>query len=80
MQTGAHVGMHVVSKTLSDRYLRAANERIFSHLGLRARLCNTPALRLPRQSPGSNQRAADQAQEVRTVGRRRNPGSPHFPL
>ncbi len=45
MQTGARVGMHVMSKTLSDRYLRAANERIFAPLGLRVRLCKTPALR-----------------------------------
>lgn len=45
MQTGAQVGMHVMSKTLSDRYLRAANDRIFAPLGLRARLCKTSALR-----------------------------------
>lgn len=46
MQTGAQVGMHVMSKTLSDRYLRAANERIFAPLGLRARLVKTRALRV----------------------------------
>jgi len=45
MQAGAQVGMHVLSKTLSDRYLRAANERMFAPLGLRVRLCKTPALR-----------------------------------
>ncbi|KLO14088.1 hypothetical protein SCHPADRAFT_996883 [Schizopora paradoxa] len=45
MQTGAQVGMHVMSKTLSDRYLRAANERMFAPLGLRVRLCKTSALR-----------------------------------
>ncbi|KLO05944.1 hypothetical protein SCHPADRAFT_861819 [Schizopora paradoxa] len=45
MQTGAQVGMHVLSKTLSDRYLRAANERIFAPHGLRVRLIKTPALR-----------------------------------
>jgi len=46
LQTGARVGMHVLSKTLSDRYLRAANERIFAPLGLRARLVKTSALRV----------------------------------
>ncbi len=45
MQTSAQVGMHVMSKTLSDRYLRAANDRIFAPLGLRVRLCKTAALR-----------------------------------
>ncbi len=45
MQTGAQVGMHILSKTLSDRYLRAANDKIFAPLGLRARLCKMPALR-----------------------------------
>ncbi len=38
--------MHIVSNTLSNHYLRAANELIFEHLGLRARLCNTSALRI----------------------------------
>lgn len=46
LQTSAQVGMHVVSKSLSDRYLQAANARIFAPLGLRARLCKTPALRV----------------------------------
>ncbi|KLO15427.1 hypothetical protein SCHPADRAFT_938779 [Schizopora paradoxa] len=46
IQTGAHVGMHTVSKTLSDRYLRAANERLFAPVSLRVRLCNTRALRV----------------------------------
>ncbi|KLO04618.1 hypothetical protein SCHPADRAFT_947574 [Schizopora paradoxa] len=46
LQTSAQVGMHVVSKTLSDRYLQAANARLFAPLGLRARLCKTPALRV----------------------------------
>ncbi len=45
LQAGAQVGMHVLSKTLSDRYLRAAHERMFAPLGLRVRLCKTPALR-----------------------------------
>ncbi|KLO04530.1 hypothetical protein SCHPADRAFT_947630 [Schizopora paradoxa] len=45
MQTGAQVGAQVMSKSLSDRYLRAANERIFAPLGLRVRLCKTSALR-----------------------------------
>ncbi len=58
MQTGAQVGMHVMSKTLSDRYLRAANDRIFAPLGLRVRLCKTAALRKTGRSPGSWQTRA----------------------
>ncbi|KAJ7132983.1 hypothetical protein C8R46DRAFT_1140233 [Mycena filopes] len=44
MQTAAQTGMHVLSKTLTDRYLRAANIRLFKPKGLVVRLCTTAAM------------------------------------
>ncbi|KAJ7459250.1 hypothetical protein FB451DRAFT_1046222 [Mycena latifolia] len=44
MQTVAQGGMLVLSKTLTDRYLREANRRIFQPRGLSARLCTTAAM------------------------------------
>ncbi|KAK0505044.1 hypothetical protein EDD18DRAFT_1274563 [Armillaria luteobubalina] len=44
MQTAAQTGMRVLSKTLTDRYLRAANQRIFKPRGLSVRLCTTAAM------------------------------------
>ncbi|KAJ6557948.1 hypothetical protein B0H19DRAFT_123960 [Mycena capillaripes] len=44
IQTSAHVGMHVLSKTLTDRYLRAANLRLFKPRGLSVRICTTAAV------------------------------------
>ncbi|KAJ7643964.1 hypothetical protein FB45DRAFT_896529 [Roridomyces roridus] len=44
MQTAAQTGMHVLSKTLSDRYLRAANLRLFRPRGLSVRICSTAAM------------------------------------
>ncbi|KAK0195140.1 hypothetical protein F5146DRAFT_1024354 [Armillaria mellea] len=44
MQTAAQTGMRVLSKTLTDRYLRAANQRIFKPRGLSVRLCTTNAM------------------------------------
>ncbi|KAJ7677449.1 hypothetical protein B0H17DRAFT_910238, partial [Mycena rosella] len=44
MQTAAQTGMHILSKTLSDRYLRAANLRLFKPKGLSVRLCTTAAM------------------------------------
>ncbi|KAJ6585202.1 hypothetical protein B0H19DRAFT_1227703 [Mycena capillaripes] len=44
MQTVAQTGMHVLSKTLTDRYLRAANLRLFKPKGLAVRLCTTAAM------------------------------------
>ena len=43
IQVGAKVGMKVISKTLTDRYMRAANLRIFRPRGLAARICTTAA-------------------------------------
>ncbi|KAJ7442594.1 hypothetical protein FB451DRAFT_1057468 [Mycena latifolia] len=44
MQTVAQTGMHVLSKTLTDRYLREANRRLFKPRGLSVRLCTTAAM------------------------------------
>lgn len=44
MQTAAQTGMRVLSKTLTDRYLRAANQRLFKPRGLSVRLCTTNAM------------------------------------
>ncbi|KDQ11010.1 hypothetical protein BOTBODRAFT_57738 [Botryobasidium botryosum FD-172 SS1] len=45
MQTAAQTGMHVLSKGLTDRYLRHANDTFFAPRGLRVRLCTTAAMR-----------------------------------
>ncbi|KAL1738208.1 hypothetical protein HDZ31DRAFT_542, partial [Schizophyllum fasciatum] len=43
MQAGAQAGMRALSKTLTDRYMRAANRRIFRPRGLAARICTAAA-------------------------------------
>ncbi|KLO19416.1 hypothetical protein SCHPADRAFT_924360 [Schizopora paradoxa] len=45
IQAGAQIGIRILSKSLADRYMRAANERIFAPAGLRARICKSPAMR-----------------------------------
>ncbi|KAF8825997.1 hypothetical protein F5879DRAFT_923037 [Lentinula edodes] len=52
--TSAQVGMRVLSKTLTDRYLRAANLNIFKPRGLSVRLCTTPAMLRLVAPPGSH--------------------------
>ncbi|KAF8162452.1 hypothetical protein K438DRAFT_1985102 [Mycena galopus ATCC 62051] len=44
IQIGAQTGMHVLSKTLTDRYLRSANLRLFKPRGLSVRICTTAAM------------------------------------
>lgn len=44
MSTASQVGMHVLSKTLTDRYLLVANLNLFKPRGLSVRLCTTPAV------------------------------------
>ncbi|KAJ7100010.1 hypothetical protein B0H15DRAFT_770489 [Mycena belliarum] len=44
IQLGARSGMKVLSKTLTDRYLRAANLRLFKPRGLSARICTAAAM------------------------------------
>ena len=53
MQASAQVAMHVLSKTLTDRYIRSANERIFHPRGLSARICTTTAALKLISPPGS---------------------------
>ncbi|KAG8873666.1 hypothetical protein FRB98_008854 [Tulasnella sp. 332] len=45
MQAGARAGAKALSKGLTDRYLRIANETYFAPRGLRIRLCRTSAVR-----------------------------------
>ncbi|KZP01795.1 hypothetical protein CALVIDRAFT_594474 [Calocera viscosa TUFC12733] len=45
MQAVAQTGMAVLSKRLTDRYLRRANREYFEARGLRVRLCRTAAMR-----------------------------------
>ncbi|KAJ3989532.1 hypothetical protein F5890DRAFT_1451686 [Lentinula detonsa] len=52
--TSAQVGMRVLSKTLTDRYLRAANLNLFKPRGLSVRLCTTPAMLRLVAPPGSH--------------------------
>ncbi|KAJ6559869.1 hypothetical protein B0H19DRAFT_906494, partial [Mycena capillaripes] len=44
MQTVAGAGMYLLSHTLTDRYLLAANIRLFKPKGLAVRLCTTAAM------------------------------------
>ncbi|KAI5835480.1 hypothetical protein K523DRAFT_291399 [Schizophyllum commune Tattone D] len=46
IDVGAQAGMRILSKTLTDRYLRAANLRVFRPRGLAARICTTDAMML----------------------------------
>ncbi|KZT55812.1 hypothetical protein CALCODRAFT_518508 [Calocera cornea HHB12733] len=46
MQASAQTAMHVLSKTLSDKYLRRANKDYFGPRGLKVRLCRTAAMRM----------------------------------
>ncbi|KAJ3773258.1 hypothetical protein FB446DRAFT_642010 [Lentinula raphanica] len=44
MSTTAGVAIHVLSKTLTDRFLRAANLNLFKPRGLSVRICTTAAM------------------------------------
>ncbi|THU98399.1 hypothetical protein K435DRAFT_856745 [Dendrothele bispora CBS 962.96] len=52
--TTAEIGIKVLSKTISDRYLRTANLNLFDPCGLSIRLCTTPAKLMLIQSSNSN--------------------------
>ncbi|THU98669.1 hypothetical protein K435DRAFT_837982 [Dendrothele bispora CBS 962.96] len=52
--TTAEIGIKVLSKTISDRYLRTANLNLFHPRGLSVRLCTTPAMLMLIQSSNSN--------------------------
>lgn len=45
MQVAAKTSMAILSKTLTDRYLRAANLNLFKPRGLSVRLCTTAAMK-----------------------------------
>ncbi|KAJ7107167.1 hypothetical protein C8R43DRAFT_206451 [Mycena crocata] len=54
LQAAASVGTYLVSKTLTDRYLRAANLRLFNPRGLSVRMCTTAAMqRLVMHAPAA---------------------------
>jgi hypothetical protein len=55
-QTIAQTGQHILSKTVTDRYLREANERMFKPHKLRVRLMKTRAVNklLGEEMPGEN--------------------------
>ncbi|KAJ6582909.1 hypothetical protein DFH09DRAFT_911858 [Mycena vulgaris] len=44
IQVAAQTGMRILSKTLTDRYLRAANLRLFKPRGLSVRICSAAAM------------------------------------
>ncbi|KAJ3915830.1 hypothetical protein F5877DRAFT_69556 [Lentinula edodes] len=44
INTAAGVAIHVLAKTLTDRYLRAANLNLFKPRGLSVRICTTSAM------------------------------------
>ncbi|THU89347.1 hypothetical protein K435DRAFT_291197 [Dendrothele bispora CBS 962.96] len=52
--TTAEIGMKVLSKTISDRYLHTANLNLFHLRGLSVRLCTTPTMLMLIQSSDSN--------------------------
>ncbi|KAJ3734706.1 hypothetical protein DFJ43DRAFT_97126 [Lentinula guzmanii] len=63
--TSAQVGMRVLSKTLTDHYLRAANLNLFKPRGLSVRLCTTPAMLRLVAPPGSH--SADDESKTRAT-------------
>ncbi|KAG9000685.1 hypothetical protein FRB94_005233 [Tulasnella sp. JGI-2019a] len=65
IQVGAQVGAHVLSKGLTDRYLRIANDNFFAPRGLRARLCKTAAMR---QIIGLDPTQASGNETLKTIG------------
>ncbi|KAK7019940.1 hypothetical protein R3P38DRAFT_2536107 [Favolaschia claudopus] len=44
LQGAAEAGTHILNKTLTDRYMRAANQRLFGPKGLAVRICTTAAM------------------------------------
>jgi len=68
MQASAQTAMRVLSKTLTDRYLRSANERIFHPRGLSARICTTPAA-LKLISPSTNMGVGEGPSKLDKFGR-----------
>lgn len=76
------MGTRIISKTLTDRYLRNANETFFAPRGLRVRLCQTLAMRRlleldPAPAEGQGSKAAHYAQ---VTGRVLENGALHIPI
>ncbi|KAF5382851.1 hypothetical protein D9757_007294 [Collybiopsis confluens] len=67
--TGAQVGSRVLSKTLTDRYLRAANRNIFKPRGLSVRLCTTPAMLRLVAPPGSQSGSGETSKTRETANK-----------
>ncbi|KAJ3785155.1 hypothetical protein GGU10DRAFT_434731 [Lentinula aff. detonsa] len=57
ISTTAGIAIHVLSKTLTDRYLRAANLNLFKPRGLSVRICTTAAMLALLTSSESNARS-----------------------
>ncbi|KAG7446585.1 uncharacterized protein BT62DRAFT_932022 [Guyanagaster necrorhizus] len=77
MQTAAQTGMRVLSKSLTDRYLRAANQRIFKPRGLSARLCTTNAMMKLISGEGGE---APKISKMNKIGRTVGTGLLYLPL
>ncbi|KAJ7181464.1 hypothetical protein C8R43DRAFT_1229342 [Mycena crocata] len=68
IETAAGTGMHVLSKTLTDRYLRAANLRLFKPRRLVVRLCTTAAMQHLVQRTGNGEGPSKLTKFGRGVG------------
>ncbi|KAG9003693.1 hypothetical protein FRB93_010914 [Tulasnella sp. JGI-2019a] len=69
IQTGAKAGAKALSKGLTDRYLRIANEAYFAPRGLRVRLCRTPAVRqLIGLDPTKDSKSSSFSESLKTTG------------
>lgn len=83
MQTVAQTGMHILSKTMTDRYLRAANLRMFKPRGLSVRICTTSGMMalLHATEEGGEKSNSDKAKAVlNKVGRGVGTVLIHLPL
>ncbi|KAF9070171.1 hypothetical protein BDP27DRAFT_1324409 [Rhodocollybia butyracea] len=69
ISTSAQVGMRVLSKTLTDRYLRAANLNLFRPRGLSVRLCTTPAMLRLVAPPGSGSAGGETSKSRETINK-----------
>ncbi|KAG8978853.1 hypothetical protein FRB94_013149 [Tulasnella sp. JGI-2019a] len=77
IQVGAHAGARALSKGLTDRYLRLANENFFAPRGLRVRLCKTEAMR---RIIGVDTTQASGNKTLKTMGNAAERFGLHLPL
>lgn len=80
MQTAAQTGMHVLSKGLTDRYLRHANETFFAPRGLRVRLCTTEAMRQLVGLDPKGEQGSKALRVAKTIGRGVENVGLHLPI